>query len=232
MQTVTFGTKNSYSDFGLILTSKEIGFPEPKLEQINLAGMDGVLDLSESLTDDIKFETRLLTFTFAVINPILRWSGVVSEVANYLHGKRIRINMDFDSGYYYVGRCKINSFKSEKRIGELVIECECDPYKVEVNATGEYWIWDTFSFVNGFIRTNEIEFTTSKTVNLQNLRKVVSPTFICSKAMTVSFNGKTYNLSSGSNTIYDIRLQEGTNYVTFNCSGTGKVKIEYQGGGL
>lgn len=232
MQTVTFGTKNSYSDFGLILTSKEIGFPEPKLEQIDLAGMDGVLDLSESLTDDIKFQTRKLTFTFAVIDPITRWSGIISEIADYLHGKKIRINMDFDSGYYYVGRCKINQFKSEKRIGELVIECECDPYKVEVNATGEYWIWDTFSFVNGFIRTNTITVTGSQTVNLQNLRKVVSPTFICSKAMTVQHNGKTYSLSQGSNTIYDIRLQEGTNYVTFTVSGSGTVKIEYQGGGL
>ena len=29
MQTVAFGTKNSYDDFGLILTDKNIGFPEP-----------------------------------------------------------------------------------------------------------------------------------------------------------------------------------------------------------
>ena len=85
MQTVTFGTKNSYDDFGLILTDKEIGFPEPKLEQIDLAGMDGVLDLSESLTDDIKYATRTLTFTFTVIDPIRRWSGIISDIAKMPH---------------------------------------------------------------------------------------------------------------------------------------------------
>lgn len=230
MQTVTFGTKNSYDDFGLILTSKEIGFPEPKLEQIDLAGMDGVLDLSESLTDDIKYGTRTLSFTFTVIDPIRRWSGIISDIANYIHGRKLRINMDFDSGYYYIGRCTLNPFKTDKRLGELVIDCECDPYKVEVNATGEYWIWDTFSFVNGFIRTNRVTVEGTKTVNLQNLRKVVSPTFICSSAMSVTFNGTRYSLNAGSNTILDIRLQEGTNYVTF--TGNGTVKIEYQGGGL
>ena len=45
MQTVTFGTKNSYDDFGLILTDKNIGFPEPKLEEGDVIGADGVIDL-------------------------------------------------------------------------------------------------------------------------------------------------------------------------------------------
>ena len=46
MQTVTFGTKNSYDDFGLILTDKNIGFPEPKLEEVDVIGADGIIELS------------------------------------------------------------------------------------------------------------------------------------------------------------------------------------------
>lgn len=230
MQTVTFGTKNSYDDFGLILTNKEIGFPEPKLEQVNLAGMDGVIDLSESLADDIKYDTRTLTFTFSVIDAPSRWSAILSEVANYIHGKRLRIQMDFDLSFYYVGRCKLNPFKTNKRLGEIVIECQCDPYKIDASVEGGNWIWDTFSFINGFIRINNITVSGSQTVNLLSLRKIVSPTFTCSSAMTVSYKGKSYNLPVGTTTVYDIRLQSGTNYVTF--TGNGTVKIEYQGGEL
>lgn len=230
MQTVTFGTKNSYDDFGLILTDKDIGFPEPKLEEVDVIGADGVIDLSEVLNDDIKYKTRKLQFTFTVLKGSKYWASVVADVANYLHGKKLKIQMDFDPVYYYTGRCKINSFKTSKRLCIITIDAECEPYRLDINGNGEKWLWDTFSFQNGFIRVNAVTVNGSLEVNLQNQRKIVSPTFTCSTAMTVTFNGVTYNLPKGKTTVLEIRLQYGTNYVTFKGNGT--VKIEYQGGAL
>lgn len=230
MQTVTFGTKNSYDDFGLILTDKDIGFPEPKLEEVDVIGADGVIDLSEVLNDDIKYKTRKLQFTFTVLKGNKYWASTVADVANYLHGKKLRIQMDFDPAYYYTGRCKINSFKTSKRLCTITIDAECEPYRLDINGNGEKWLWDTFSFQNGFIRVNAVTVNGSLQVNLQNQRKIVSPTFTCSTAMTVTFDGVTYNLSKGKTQVLGIRLQYGTNYVTFRGNGT--VKIEYQGGAL
>lgn len=230
MQTVTFGTKNSYDDFGLILTDKDIGFPEPKLETVDVVGTDGVIDLSEVLNDDIKYKNRKLQFSFTILKGQRFWASTIAEVANYLHGKKLRIQMDFDPAYYYTGRCSINSFKTSKRLGTIVIDCDCDPYRLDVNGNGEKWLWDTFSFQNGFIRVNAVTVAGSLDVNLLNQRKIVSPTFTCSSAMTVTFNGTTYNLPKGKTTVYGIRLQYGTNYVTFRGNGT--VKIEYQGGAI
>lgn len=230
MQTVTFGTKNSYDDFGLILTDKNIGFPEPKLEEVDVIGADGVIDLSEVLNDDIKYKTRKLQFTFTVLKGNKYWASTVADVANYLHGKKLRIQMDFDPAYYYTGRCKINSFKTSKRLCTITIDAECEPYRLDINGNGEKWLWDTFSFQNGFIRVNTVTVNGSLQVNLQNQRKIVSPTFICSTAMTVTFDGVTYNLPKGKTQVLGIRLQYGTNYVTFKGNGT--VKIEYQGGAL
>lgn len=230
MQTVTFGTKNSYDDFGLILTDKDIGFPEPKLETVDVVGTDGVIDLSEVLNDDIKYKNRKLQFSFTILKGQKYWASTIAEVANYLHGKKLRIQMDFDPAYYYTGRCSINSFKTSKRLGTIVIDCDCDPYRLDVNGNGEKWLWDTFSFQNGFIRVNAVTVAGSLDVNLLNQRKIVSPTFTCSSAMTVTFNGTTYNLPKGKTTVYGIRLQYGTNYVTFRGNGT--VKIEYQGGAI
>lgn len=230
MQTVTFGTKNSYDDFGLILTDKDIGFPEPKLEKVDVIGADGVIDLSEVLNDDIKYKTRKLQFTFTVLKGNKYWASTVADIANYLHGKKLRIQMDFDPAYYYTGRCKINSFKTSKRLCTITIDAECEPYRLDINGNGEKWLWDTFSFQNGFIKVNAVTVNGSLQVNLQNQRKIVSPTFTCSTAMTVTFDGVTYNLPKGKTQVLGIRLQYGTNYVTFKGNGT--VKIEYQGGAL
>lgn len=156
--------------------------------------------------------------------------STVADVANYLHGKKLRIQMDFDPAYYYTGRCKINSFKTSKRLCTITIDAECEPYRLDINGNGEKWLWDTFSFQNGFIRVNVVTVNGSLQVNLQNQRKIVSPTFTCSTAMTVIFDGITYNLPKGKTQVLGIRLQYGTNCVTFKGNGT--VKIEYQGGAL
>ncbi len=230
MQGVTFGTKHSYNDFGLILSSKEIGLPEPKTESVSIVGRNGDIDLTEALTDTVTFGNRKITFTFTLLNAHIYWTKVLSEVSNYLHGKKMQIILDADKTFYYYGRCKINQFKTNKTLGTLVVECDVEPYKIEVNGAGTPHVWDTFSFVDGIIYTNEVSVNCSVTKNLISRAKVVSPTFICSSAMEVIYNGITYNLPAGTTTVYDIRLQEGDNFVTF--TGNGTVKISYKSGSL
>lgn len=230
MDTVTFGTKNSYKDFGLILSSKEISLPKAKTKTVEVPGADGVIDLTEVLTDDVKYQNRTLSFTFTVIDHFNGWAARLSEVTNYLHGRKLRIYMDWDRNYYYEGRCSVNQFKSDKRTSTIVIDVDADPYKIEKNSISDPWIWDTFSFIDGIIHTNRFTVSGETTVVLINRRKVVSPTFTCSAAMTVVFNGVSYSVPSGTTTVLDIRLQEGENTVTFR--GTGTVQIDYKGGSL
>lgn len=227
---VQFGTKHSYEDFGLILQKKDLSLPNPKTEKVEVTGRNGAIDLTESLVDEVTFENRSITFTFVVLNGLLYWSQALSELTNYLHGRKMQIILDADKTFYYFGRCTVNEFKSERRLATIVVECDCEPFKIEVNGAGMPWIWDTFSFVNGIIHVNEVTVSGSATVNLLNRRKVVSPTFTCSAAMTVTHNGTKYSLPVGKTTVYDIRLQEGDNYVTF--TGNGTVTIEYKGGSL
>lgn len=230
MKGVTFGTKHSYKDFGLILTSKTVNLPDIKTETQDVPGMDGELDLTDAITDDVKFKNRKLSFTFTVIDPVKQFFIVLSEVTNFLHGKRLRVVMDDDKNFYYEGRCKVNQFKTDKRTATIIIDCDVEPFKTEINSAGEPWIWDTFSFVDGIIYVNEVKVSGSATINLINRRKIVSPTFTCTSAMTVSFNSSTYSIPKGTTTVLDIRLQEGDNYVTFR--GTGTVTIQYKGGSL
>ena len=138
--------------------------------------------------------------------------------------------MDADKTFYYWGRCTINKFKTDRTLAIITVDCNVEPYKIETNSASEPWLWDVFSFVNGIIHVNEVEVSGSKKVNLINRVKIVSPTFTCSTAMKVTHEGNTYSLPVGETTVYDIRLQEGDNYVTF--TGNGTVKISYRGGSL
>lgn len=227
---VTFGTKHSYDDFGLILSSKEITLPEPHTESVSVIGRNGDIDLTEALGDTVTYENRTLTFTFSLLNAHIYWTSVLSSVSNYLHGQKMQIIMDVDKTFYYYGRCKVSKFKSSQTLGTIVIECDVEPYKIEVNGAGVPWLWDTFSFVDGIIYETSYTVDGELEINLINRAKVVSPTFTCSADMSVIYNGTTYSIPTGTTTVYDICLQEGDNYMTL--SGTGTVTVTYKGGSL
>lgn len=225
---VTFGDKHSFDDFGIYLTSKTINPPEPQTNTISVPLRDGSIDLTESLTNDVKYNDRKIDMTFSVVHPMEQWSDKVSEIENYLHGKRMKVVFDDDANYYYIGRLKVNEWSSQKSIGKLVIECVADPYKYDIQ---DDWLWDSFDFENGYIRESEnILVSGSTTVVIVGKRKKTYPTITASSAMTVAYNGATYNLTEGINKLYDMILDEGENTLTF--SGSGSVLIEYTGGSL
>lgn len=225
---VTFGDKHSFDDFGIYLTSKAINPPEPQTNTISVPLRDGSIDLTESLTNDVKYNDRKIDMTFSVVHPMEQWSDKVSEIENYLHGKRMKVVFDDDANYYYIGRLKVNEWSSQKSIGKLVIECVADPYKYDIQ---DDWLWDPFDFENGYISESEnIPVSGSTTVVIVGKRKKTYPTITASSAMTVAYNGATYNLTEGINKLYDMILDEGENTLTF--SGSGSVLIEYTGGSL
>ncbi len=225
---VTFGDKHSFDDFGIYLTSKTINPPEPQTNTISVPLRDGSIDLTESLTNDVKYNDRKIDMTFSVVHPMEQWSDKVSEIENYLHGKRMKVVFDDDANFYYIGRLKVNEWSSQKSIGKLVIECVADPYKYDIQ---DDWLWDPFDFENGYISESEnIPVSGSTTIVIVGKRKKTYPTITASSAMTVAYNGATYNLTEGINKLYDMILDEGENTLTF--SGSGSVLIEYTGGSL
>lgn len=225
---VTFGDKHSFDDFGIYLTSKTINPPEPQTNTISVPLRDGSIDLTESLTNDVKYNDRKIDMTFSVVHPMEQWSDKVSEIENYLHGKRMKVVFDDDANFYYIGRLKVNEWSSQKSIGKLVIECVADPYKYDIQ---DDWLWDPFDFENGYISESEnIPVSGNTTIVIVGKRKKTYPTITASSAMTVAYNGATYNLTEGINKLYDMILDEGENTLTF--SGSGSVLIEYTGGSL
>lgn len=143
--------KKSYTDFGLILTGQNIGVPKPKTYTVNIEGMDGSLDLSEFF-GEIKYENRTLKFTFETIEKIPDWQSRMSIISSFLHGQKMKIEVWSNPDFYYIGRCFIDEYSSNARLGKIVISCDCKPYKYKKNVT-------TFNLTSGTNTVNNGRIT-------------------------------------------------------------------------
>lgn len=225
MNGILFGNKHSYKDFGLILKESSIGIPQPKLKTVDIPGADGVIDLTG---ENVKYKNRILTFTFTMIDAINAWASKLSAICDYLHGQSMRIVRDADQNFYYVGRVKVNTFKSNKRLATIVIECDCEPYKNEIFNDSGRWLWDSFSFVDGIIYNNYFDLSGRTEIIIVGRRKNSYLTFTASDTMTISKGEKTYTIPKGTSTNYEIVIEEGANELV--VVGTGELSIMYSRG--
>lgn len=227
---VTIGEKHSFNDWGIILSSKIISPPEPQINKVNVPLRDGAIDLTESLTDDIKFKDRTITLNFTVTDRAT-WTAKISEIENYLHGKKMKIVFDDDLAFYYVGRVSVNKWATNKNIGSLVVEGTVEPFKYDAASSSVDWEWDIFDFENSIINeTGELIVNGETTISLICRRKRMFPIFKASEPMTVKFDDETFHLAAGEQKLYGLFLCEGVNELTFNGNGT--VSIDYIGGSL
>ena len=229
---VTFGEKHTYRDWGLLPKSRPtVAPPDVVTNYVDVPGLDGRLDLSEVLTGRVGYQTRDFSAEFLVIDARNRWDTLYSEILDTLHGQRVKIILDEDPGYYYMGRVTVNTMKSDRKTATISIKAVCDPYKLEIAGSLDDWLWDTFNFETGIIRDYKaLTVDGTLTLMIPGTRRPCIPTITVSDAMTAAFGGKEYALTAGSNRISGITITQGDNVLTFTGSGT--VSIDYKGGRL
>ncbi|MCD8206435.1 MAG: phage tail family protein [Bacteroidales bacterium] len=230
---VSFNGVHSWDDWGLRLKDISIGIPEAKTEYIDVPGMNGSLDLTEAQNGGICYGMRTLQFTFDARNcSYVRWAALISLIAGAIEGQDEKIILDIDSGYYYTGRCHVSTSKSNSVLSEIVIECYCQPFKMDVNTSDEPWLWDPFSFVDGMATsTSDISISSAsawQAVEINGYMYNETLVIVSNNSMTVRYNGTEYAITEGSNYMYEIVLTEGINTLYF--MGTGTVTIIHRGG--
>lgn len=213
MKGIWFGTNHSYNKWGLVLTDKKISSPEPKVKQIEIEGSDGMLDLTDFF-GKVKYKNRSLSFTFKTVNASQKdFLALYSEVQNEIHGKTLQVILDDDPQHFYYGRVTINEWKSNKSIGEIIIDVDAEPWKREVTDTQSTW-----------------EINGTSTITLTNGKMPVVPTVTNTDSVTITFNGHTGTYPANSTEIPELELTEGTNRMTVN--GTGTITFAYRKGWL
>lgn len=211
MKGVTFGNLHSFNDLDLIMTSKEIGSPEVKVRKIDIEGADSSLDLTDFFGEP-KFEDLVHKFEFATVVPKREFLSLYSTVKNALHGKKMRIVLDDDPLFYYIGRVKILPFTAEKSIGRIGVEVDCEPYKYKMRPTSV-----------------SVTLDGTENIVLVNGRKRAVPEvrIETESGIRIEYQGfNIWDLGSGSFTLPELELTEGENTVTL--TGTGTVTFTWQ----
>lgn len=212
MYGVTFGTKHSYSDYGMILTDYEIGEPVPRRYLVTVPGRNGVLDLTEEMTPKIKYENRPLRFAFTWRTSTANFEDDKQAIVNALHGQKMQVTLDSDPDYYYVGFVTVESVTfSGREKGTAVIAVDAEPFKYAKLATAYTQNGDG-------------------TVVCVNDRMEVIPQITNTAEATIVFGTVSVTLSEGVHKVAEIELAEGNN--TLVITSTGLTTITYRQGRL
>lgn len=229
----TLNGKHTYYDYGLYVTNTNpVEPPEVKAEYITVPGRNGDIDLTEALTGYTVYGNRNINLQLGGKKRSQEWPGFMSTFLNEIHGKKVKVVFDNDPSWYYEGRATVSSdYEKGNDIARFTLTINADPYKYSELSTVEPWLWDPFSFVDGVIRYyNQVTVNGSAQITVIGSEKPTIPIITASAAMTVSFNGKSYDLTAGENKIYDIVLMDQEYTLTF--TGTGTVSINYRAGRL
>lgn len=229
-QSVSINGIDMLSTYRMALANRHcVQPPVPKTIYQDIPGADGSLDLSTAIAGRIIYERRVITLNFGCGYPMDKWPEVFSEILQNFHGREGKLIFDDDPMYYYTGRMTVSEYSRARTLGTFTISVNADPYKYELTASDEDWLWDSFSFEKGVIRDyKDLEVKGSLPLNVPGTQRWVIPEITVSSAMTVSYDGKDYELKQGTNKIYDIVIKEGENMFMF--TGTGTVTISYRGG--
>ena len=208
---------NTWYDWGLVLTAKDITPPEPKTNYVDIDGMSGTLDLSESLTGEIMYQDRTVSASFWTNEGSYKdRERLLQEIVSTLHGKKIKIIEPDDPDHYFYGRVKINSQKNILPYAEFSIECMCEPWRYKLNESVRRVDVDPRSVTEVVIHNNGV--------------KSLNPEITVTGSVNIHFNGINTKLTPGTYKISDIRLRQGVNMISI--TGTGSVTFTYREGDL
>lgn len=218
MDGVSFGTFHSYEDLHLILEPFTPTPATPQLNLLKIPGRDGLLDLTAA-NGEVKYNSREFTFNFTVAPDYngKNFDAIASEVSNALNGLRCSIRLDRDADYFWHGRCSVDKYEQDKNIKRIVVKAVVDPYKYKVAVQNQ---------------TGTLSAEKTATIACVNGGKMTTvPRIQCQAAGVIAqFNGVTYTLNAGFNTIPGIRFVKGRNFLYMKGNGT--VTIEWQEGDL
>ena len=210
---LTIGGKHTAYDFGLKLLTFQVSSPEPVTNEVEIPGMNGMLDLSETLSGEIIYRNRTITAEFLMEEQDeTQLQNRLNDIRNYIHGIMHDICPDMDGVYMYTGRTKVDF--TVMGVYQLVtLTADVLPYKMK---RADTVVSQTIEEEGAVICYNE--------------RKSVVPTITTDADFVLQFGDISVGVSAGETIVPDIKFVQGENIIT--CTGTGTISFTYREGSL
>lgn len=130
--------KNTYIDWKLVSAKKPVVSPAiPKVNYADSEATDGSHDMTEVVADRVLYNDREGQWEFFWIDvpytdPERKWDALLSQIQNFLQGKRVKVSINEDSNYYWVGRLWVEDVTTESHRATVAIHYQFEPYKYEL----------------------------------------------------------------------------------------------------
>lgn len=230
---ITFDDKyHTYKDWGLKLLSFYMPLPTVKENCIDIPGMDGTLDLTDAFGQPLYSDRDGIEIVFDLLDGgYSKWFTVCEKISSVLHGRKVKMTIDDESGRFYNVRLSVDYKKSDPVMSQITLSGKAEPYKYDTQSTSEQWLWDTFNFENGVIQQfGSVAVNGIKRVTIIGKGAGSVPTFNVSNSenLKLTYNGDSYDMINGKNRFPDICIAEG-NLSELFFNGVGVVSIDYRG---
>ena len=213
--------KNRISMIQVLKNGKELFYGEVRESEKDFYGTKQVYAVGE------------LAFLFDSIQPQAKFQDKTArqllEIWLSEHNSQVE-----DKKKFYVGMVTVHdSNDSLYRFTnqETTPKGTAEPFKYDLQSSSEPWLWDSFNFHTGVIRTlKDIAInSTNRTVKILGAGIDTPPVFIVTQAdnLKLTHGGRTYTLKVGRNRFPAVRV--GKEDITLTFSGTGKLTVEYRG---
>ena len=199
------------NDLDLVQEKKEIGKPEIQTFTAEVPGRNGLVNLTKGLTGRVMYYNRSISIQYFGTGKRSHLLDLDATMSRY-HGQMIRIIDDDYPDYYYEGEATVSTEIHNAYI-TITLEIDAYPFRLKVTPTV------VSRALNG-----------TATIYVTNESAEVIPTITVTAETTIKFNNRTMVLSAGVYTIESFVLVGGLN--TFEVTGTGTIKIEYQEGAI
>lgn len=196
-------------DLDIWVRNYNVGLAEPYTVYVNVPYRDGSLDLSDVFGRK-SYKDRRIKCELLIVSR--NYMQAYNELNRLFNGEKCRMILS-NENYYYEGRVSIGSLKSERFKFKTDMEMIAYPYKFKSTETT--------------VTVNASYGGTLAT--LSNSQMPVKPKFLSSSAVTITANGKTYNVPANAETQFDdfILTDSETEIIV---TGTGTVSITYREG--
>lgn len=204
---------NTFTDWDLILTAKDVTPPEPKTNYVDLDGVDGTLDLSEALTGQVVYKDRTVSASFWTDHgKRVDREELLRSIRQVVHGRKVKIVEPDDPDHYFIGRVKIKREVNKIAYAEISIECTCEPYRYRREDSVRRFNVATDQRIDAVFHNTG--------------RKVIIPVITVTGSVTISFNGSDILLAAGNYKIPDLKIVPGV--TTIGITGSGLITFTYK----
>lgn len=206
--------RNTADDWDLIMSSKVIGTPEPRISKVDMPDRDGDIDQTEVIRGRVSYKNRPLSFSFICTAHQSTWAELRDDFIGFVHGNLLKIVDPDTPDHYYVARCTVKEpTYNGSAIMFLAFAADAQPYRLSIAET---------------VIAKSV--SAGDTVSLVNDNMPVVPVITVSANMTIAFGNFSHALTTGG--IYEIpeiTLEQGVNTINIT-DGSGDITITYRQG--